>query len=165
MDEMAAREAQRSVDSRAKRSPRPGEGMDAGRLQAYLVAEFPQAFGSGRPHEIAGVDGEGVVLRLLADDDHLRPGGTVSGPAMMGLADIAAYAVILAAIGPVPLAVTTNFSINFLRRPAPGPLLAEASLIKLGQRLAVCEVALRGEGEEELCAHAVTTYSIPPRAI
>ncbi|MBS7546095.1 PaaI family thioesterase [Ancylobacter oerskovii] len=151
--------------------------MAADALQAYLVAEFPQAFGPGRAHEIAGVDGEKVTLRLLAGDEHLRPGATVSGPTMMGLADIAAYAVILAAIGPVPLAVTTNFSINFLRRPAPGPMLAEARLMKLGKRLAVCEVALMGEGEEEgepgerepggreLCAHAVTTYSIPPRGI
>ncbi|GLK82519.1 PaaI family thioesterase [Ancylobacter defluvii] len=146
-------------------SRRPDAAMDAGQLQSYLVAEFPQAFGPGRPHEVAGADPEGVTVRFIAGDEHLRPGATVSGPTMMGLADIAAYAAILAAIGPVPLAVTTNFSINFLRRPAPGPMLAQASLLKLGRRLAVCEIALRGEGEDELCAHAVTTYSIPPRGI
>ena len=163
MDDIVGRPSGRTSGTGS--APRPGEGMDAGRLQAYLVAEFPQAFGPGRPHEIARVDGEAVTVRLLAGEEHLRPGATVSGPTMMGLADIAAYAVILAAIGPVPLAVTTNFSINFLRRPASGPMLAQASLMKLGKRLAVCDVALCGEGEDELCAHAVTTYSIPPRGI
>ncbi|WP_414593860.1 PaaI family thioesterase [Ancylobacter sp. G4_0304] len=149
--------------------------MDAGQLQAYLVKEFPQAFGPGRAHEVVRVDAGGIGLKLEAGDEHLRPGATVSGPAMMGLADIAAYAAILAAIGPVPLAVTTNFSINFLRKPEPGAIIADASLLKLGQRLAVCEVGLRAPatgadpyaqaGEEALYAHAVTTYSIPPRAI
>ncbi|MCS0496109.1 PaaI family thioesterase [Ancylobacter sp. MQZ15Z-1] len=146
-------------------------GMNAEELQAYLVAEFPQAFGAGRPHRVVRVDAAGVGVTLAASEEHLRPGDTVSGPSMMGLADIAAYAVILAAIGPVPLAVTTNFSINFLRKPQPGLLVADARLMKLGRRLAVCEVGLRAPhegdapfrvtGGEELCAHAVTTYSIP----
>jgi len=145
--------------------------MNAAELQDYLVAEFPQAFGPGRPHRVVRVDAAGVGLTLSASEEHLRPGDTVSGPSMMGLADIAAYAVILSAIGPVPLAVTTNFSINFLRKPQPGLLVADARLMKLGRRLAVCEVGLRAPhpgdepfrvtGNEELCAHAVTTYSIP----
>ncbi|QIB35446.1 PaaI family thioesterase [Ancylobacter pratisalsi] len=145
--------------------------MNAEELHAYLVAEFPQAFGEDRPHRVVRVDGAGVGLTLSASEEHLRPGDTVSGPSMMGLADIAAYAVILAAIGPVPLAVTTSFSINFLRKPPAGLLVADARLMKLGKRLAVCEVGLRAPheggnpfavtGEEELCAHAVTTYSIP----
>jgi uncharacterized protein (TIGR00369 family) len=135
--------------------------MTADELQAYLVTEFPQAFGPGRPHHVEGA-GEGAALvRLEADDQHLRPGGTVSGPALMGLADIAAYAAILTAIGEVPLAVTTSFSINFLRKPAPGAILAEARLLKLGKQLAVSEVELRSAGADELCAHAVATYSIP----
>jgi uncharacterized protein (TIGR00369 family) len=135
--------------------------MTADELQAYLVGEFPQAFGPGQAHRIeAAGEGEALV-RLEADDQHLRPGGTVSGPALMGLADIAAYAAILAAIGEVPLAVTTSFSINFLRKPAPGAVLAAARLLKLGKRLAVCEVDLRADGGDELCAHAVATYSIP----
>lgn len=149
--------------------------MNAGELQAYLVKEFPQAFGPGRAHEVVRVDAGGIGLKLDAGEDHLRPGATVSGPAMMGLADIAAYAAILAAIGPVPLAVTTNFTINFLRKPDPGLIIADASVLKLGQRLAVCEVGLRAPhgvgadpfavtGEEALYAHAVTTYSIPPQA-
>jgi uncharacterized protein (TIGR00369 family) len=137
--------------------------MTADELQAYLVGEFPQAFGPGQAHRVEAA-GEGAALvRLEADGQHLRPGGTVSGPALMGLADIAAYAAILTAIGQVPLAVTTNFSINFLRKPAPGAILAEARLLKLGKRLAVCEVDLRSEGDDELCAHAVATYSIPAK--
>ncbi len=145
--------------------------MNAEALQAYLVAEFPQAFGPDRPHRVVRVEAAGVSLTLEASEEHLRPGDTVSGPSMMGLADIAAYAAILAAIGPVLLAVTTNFSINFLRKPPPGLLVADARLMKLGKRLAVCEVGLRAPqagaepfavtGAEELCAHAVTTYSIP----
>ncbi|QJP12573.1 PaaI family thioesterase [Starkeya sp. ORNL1] len=135
--------------------------MTADELQAYLVTEFPQAFGPGQAHRVEAA-GEGAALvRLEADDQHLRPGGTVSGPALMGLADIAAYVAILTAIGEVPLAVTTSFSINFLRKPAPGAVLAEARLLKLGKRLAVCEVDLRADGGDELCAHAVATYSIP----
>ena len=150
--------------------------MTAIELQAYLVAEFPQAFGPGRAHAIVRVDAAGVGVVLSAGNEHLRPGDTVSGPTMMGLADIAAYAAILAVLGPVPLAVTTNFSINFLRKPEAGELVADARLMKLGKRLAVVEVSLRAPhadaagpyavtGEEELCAHAVTTYSIPPQAI
>jgi acyl-coenzyme A thioesterase PaaI-like protein len=145
--------------------------MNVDDLQRYLETEFPQAFGPGRPHRIVRVDGDGVGLVLEAGEEHLRPGETVSGPSMMGLADIAAYAVILAAIGPVSGAVTTNFSINFLRRPKPGLMVADARLMKIGKRLAVCEVGLRAPhegdapfrhtGEEELLAHAVTTYSIP----
>ncbi len=150
--------------------------MTADELQAYLVAEFPQAFGPGRAHSVVRVEAAGVGVRLVAGIEHLRPGDTVSGPAMMGLADIAAYAAILAALGPVPLAVTTNFSINFLRKPEAGELVADARLMKRGKRLCVVEIALRAPhaapadpyavtGAEELCAHAVTTYSIPPQAI
>ncbi|HSI40089.1 MAG TPA: PaaI family thioesterase [Xanthobacteraceae bacterium] len=135
--------------------------MTLDQLRGFLDTEFPQAFGPGRPHSLAALDSAGATVRLEAGEAALRPGRTVSGPALMGLADVAAYAAVLAAIGPVPLAVTTNFSINFLRRPAPGPVLARATLLKLGRRLAVCEVALASEGEDELCAHAVTTYSLP----
>ena len=109
--------------------------------------------------------GEGWCrVRLPHKDLHLRPGGTISGPAMMTLADFALYVAVMSAIGRVELAVTTNLSINFLRRPKPGAILAEARLMKLGQRLAVGEVHLRSEGEDEqhLVAHATGTYSIPP---
>jgi len=91
----------------------------------------------------------------------LRPGGTISGPSIMALADFTVYLAVLSAVGWVPLAVTTNFNINFLRKPAPGDLLAEARLIKLGKRLAVGEIAIRSDRVEDLVAHATATYSIP----
>ena len=93
----------------------------------------------------------------------LRPGGTVSGPTMFTLADCASYLVILAHIGKVALAVTTNLNINFLNKPAETDLIARAKLLKLGKRLAVCDIELRSRGEEKLVAHATATYSIPPR--
>ena len=106
---------------------------------------------------------ERAVMRAVHRDEFLRPGGTVAGPIMMGLADAAFYAAILANIGPVELAVTTNLSINFLRKPPPGDLIATASLLKLGKRLAVCEATLHSEvlGPERPVAHATGTYSIP----
>jgi uncharacterized protein (TIGR00369 family) len=82
---------------------------------------------------------------------------------MMMLADVTMYVAILASIGWEPLAVTTNLNMNFLRKPAPGKaLVAECKLIKLGKRLAVGDVAITSEGEEEMVAHATSTYSIPP---
>ena len=80
---------------------------------------------------------------------------------MFALSDVALYVAILAQIGKVGLAVTTNLNINFLRKPPPRDLIGEARLIKLGKRLAVGEVGIRSEGEDELVAHAVGTYSIP----
>ena len=101
-------------------------------------------------------------MRLSRNDTTTRPGGTVSGPTIMMLADVGMYVAILASIGWVPLAVTTNLNINFLRKPAPGALIAECRLLKLGKRLAVGEVVIRSEGDEDLVAHATSTYSIPP---
>lgn len=129
-------------------------------LRAFLKREFPQLDDS---FQIAAL-GEGfATMRLHADDRHLRPGGTVSGPSLFALADVAAYAAILAHIGPVALAVTTNLNINFLRKPSPGEIDATARLLKLGKRLAVLEVALTDGTTNELVAHATATYSIPPR--
>lgn len=102
-------------------------------------------------------------VRCPFRDDFLRPGGTISGPVMMAMADYALYAAVLTRIGMVELAVTTNLNINFLRRPRPGDVLAEATLLKLGQRLAVGEIAVHIDGDEELVAHVTATYSIPPR--
>lgn len=141
-----------------------GTEMTIAALEAFLHGEFPQAFGPGKPHHIEAIGRRTATIRLDADEQHLRPGGTVSGPALMALADIAVYVALLAQIGPVALAVTTNLSINFLRKPAPGAIYAEARLIKLGKRLAVGDVGLRGEGNDDLVAHCVATYSIPDRA-
>ncbi|MDR3500370.1 MAG: PaaI family thioesterase [Parvibaculum sp.] len=100
-------------------------------------------------------------LRLRFSEKNLRPGGTISGPAMMALADYAMYAVVLAHIGPVALAVTTNLSINFLRKPGPADIVAEAKLMKLGNRLAVGDVVMTQEGLDGPVAHVTSTYSIP----
>lgn len=134
--------------------------MDRAALAAFLAAEFPQA--TDFAVETAGV--EGVVLRLRVAERHLRPGGTVSGPAMFGLADVAFYLAIQARIGPVALAVTTNASMDFMRKPAAGcDLLAEARLLKLGRQLAVGDVLIRSEGLADPVARAGMTYAIPPR--
>ncbi|MGQ9370182.1 PaaI family thioesterase [Azospirillum sp. ST 5-10] len=103
-----------------------------------------------------------VRMRMPYKDDFVRPGGTVTGPAMFGLADVALYAAVLSLIGRVELAVTTSMTINFLRRPAPVALLCEARVLKLGKRLAYGEILLFSEGSAEPVAHATGTYSIPP---
>ena len=105
-----------------------------------------------------------TALRIPFQEDFLRPGGTIAGPVMMGLADLAMYGVVLSMIGPVELAVTTNLNINFLRRPLPGDVLAQAKILKLGKRLAVGEVTIYRAGDEDPVAHVTATYSIPPTA-
>ncbi len=132
-------------------------------IMEMLDKEFPQIHAGGRVYAIDSVSPGKAVLRLSANELHLRPGGTVSGPSMMALADLAAYVVILAHIGPVALAVTTNLNINFLRKPEAGDLLATCRLLKLGKRLAVVDCEIAGEGQEELVALATATYSVPPR--
>lgn len=103
-----------------------------------------------------------VVMRLPYRGDSVRPGGTISGPHMMLLADACMYAVVFSLLGAVKLAVTTNLNINFLRKPRETDLIAEGKIIKLGKRLAVMEVAIHSASEEQLVAHATGTYSIPP---
>jgi len=102
-------------------------------------------------------------MRAPFKSGHIRPGGTVSGPIMMTLADCVMYGVVLSAIGQVELAVTTNLNINFLKRPPPADLVAEGSLLKLGRRLAVCEVTVYSDAHDEPVAHVTGTYSIPPQ--
>lgn len=101
-------------------------------------------------------------VRLPYDERHIRPGGTVSGPAMMALADFCMWAAVLGAIGNVPLAVTTSLNINFLRKPDNTDILCHARLLKQGRRLAVGDMWLHAENDGEPCAHATATYSIPP---
>ena len=138
--------------------------LSAVQVGELLEKEFPQMFHAGSDNFIEEAWHRGCRIRRKFHERQLRPGGTISGPTMMGLADFAMYVAILASIGPVPLAVTTNLNINFLRKPAARDLIAEARLIKLGKRLAVGEVALWSDGEEdELVAHVTSTYSIPPR--
>ncbi|MPZ59382.1 MAG: phenylacetic acid degradation protein [Rhizobiales bacterium] len=139
--------------------------LDIEALGRFLSAEFSQAYHPGSGLVIEEVWHGGARVRQRFRDDLIRPGGTMSGPTMMALADFAMYCAVLAAIGPVPLAVTISFSINFLRRPAQRDLLAEARLFKLGKRLAVGEVTIRSEGDEEPVAHVTATYSVPPREL
>jgi len=137
--------------------------MDASQLEAFLREEFPEA----QANVTVKVDevGEGrIKVRAPIDERHLRPGGTVSGPTLMWLADCGTYLLILSQIGKVALAVTTNLNINFLRKGEAGrDLIGEARLLKLGQRLAVVEMSIYSEGLPEPIAHVTLTYSIPPR--
>jgi len=107
--------------------------------------------------------GEGeALLRLPYNDGSIRPGGSISGPHMMLLADACMYAVVMSLIGEVALAVTTNLNINFLQKPSNTDLLAEGRIIKLGKRLAVIEVSIISADSDDIVAHATGTYSIPP---
>jgi uncharacterized protein (TIGR00369 family) len=135
--------------------------MDAAALEAFLEREFPQAAQDFRVEEVAQMR---AMVRLRVAERHLRPGGTVSGPAMFALADVAFYIALLAMIGPKALAVTTNCSLDFMRKPQAGvDMIAEARILKLGRVLAVGDVFLRSEGVEGVVARAGLTYSIPPR--
>lgn len=135
--------------------------MSVAELEEFLRVEFPQSFGSGDT-SIESADGTTCLLRQRYSERMLRPGGTVSGPTLMALADCAMYVVLLSAIGPIGLAVTTNLNINFLRKGQAGQdILAEARLLKLGKRLAVGEVNLLSGTSPDPIAHVTSTYSIP----
>ena len=138
--------------------------MDVEALTSFLEREFPQVNAEGMAFTVTDA-GEGFAsMRLDPSDRHLRPGGTVSGPTLFALADITAYVAILAQIGPVALAVTTNLNINFLRTET-GPVDAKATILKLGKRLAIVEISMTSGSTSELVAHATATYSIPPRPV
>jgi uncharacterized protein (TIGR00369 family) len=137
--------------------------MTVDELERFLAAEFPQVFRPDSGLAIERVWEGGCRVRQVFRPETIRPGGTISGPTMMALADFAMYVAVLAAIGPVPLAVTINLNINFLRKPTQRDLTAEARLLKLGKRLAIGEVTIRSDGEEAPVAHVTSTYSIPPR--
>ena len=134
--------------------------MTADELDLFLHSHFPD--NQGWFARVEQVDDMTAEVRLPYHDMHLRPGGTISGPALMMLADTAVYVALLGMIGPVALAVTTSLNINFLRKPAPADVIAKARLIKLGKNLAVGEVSIYTDGSETMVAHATVTYSIPP---
>jgi uncharacterized protein (TIGR00369 family) len=135
--------------------------LSADEIAKLLHEEFPQAFFPGCGLTLERVEYASVRVRRVFQEDYLRPGGTISGPTMMELADFAMYVAVLSAIGPQPLAVTTNLNINFLRKPARADLLADAKLMKIGKRLAVGEVAIFSDGADDPVAHVTATYSIP----
>lgn len=135
--------------------------LDKPALEDFLAREFAEV---GDVLSVEVVTEDAVTLRLTPDARHVRPGGTLSGPTMFLLADVALYFAILAKIGPVALAVTTNAHIDFMRKPAADlPLLGEARLLKLGKTLAVGQVAIRNPGAEAVLAQASLTYAIPPK--
>lgn len=136
--------------------------MDIPELEQFIGREFPQL---GDDFKIEALTEDGVEVRLRTRDKHLRPGGTVSGPSMFALADIGMYLAILARIGPVALAVTTNCSIDFMRKPAAAAdMICHTRLLKLGRVLAVGDVLIYSEGQKAPVARASLTYSIPPKA-
>jgi uncharacterized protein (TIGR00369 family) len=134
--------------------------MDEDALTAFLAEEFPQ---TADDFVIEHVTDMAIRVRMPVAERHLRPGGTVSGPSMFALADVSVYLAVLAMIGPKALAVTTNCSIDFMRRPAAGAdIICECRLLKLGRVLAVGECLLFSEGVQAPVARASMTYSIPP---
>ena len=137
--------------------------MDRDALARFLERQFGQVAGE---LAVERADEAGVTLRMRVAERHLRPGGTVSGPSIFALADVAVYLAVLSRIGPVALAVTTSASVDFLRKPAAGrDLLGEARLLKLGRSLAVGDVLVFSEGGSGPVARASLTYAIPPGAV
>ena len=129
-------------------------------IVAFITAEFPQT-----KCVIEAVGNNGATLSHEIGINELRPGGTVSGPVLMSVADVAIYVAILGKIGIVPLTVTTSLTINFLRKPsAQARIIAECTLLKAGRTLIVGEVSLYSEGSSDLVAHVVGTYSVPPNS-
>ncbi|MEO7825234.1 MAG: PaaI family thioesterase [Paraperlucidibaca sp.] len=133
--------------------------MTAVEVDQFISAGLPAYAESGCV--VAAVTSESTTVRLRYRDDQLRPGGSLSGPTMMALADTAMYAIILATLGPVALAVTQNFNINFLQKPAPADLIAEARFLRLGRRAAVIDVHIRSSTDDSLVAQATGTYALP----
>ena len=137
--------------------------MSIPEIEDLLAREFPQAMRPGSGLKIEHVQRGIARVRKAFNPNSIRPGGTISGPTMMGLADFALYVAIFSAIGPQTLAVTTNLNINFLRKPEQADLIADARLMKVGKRLVIGEVTLRSDGEDDPVAHVTATYSVPSR--
>lgn len=134
--------------------------MDAEALTAFLASDFSEVADN---FVVERVEPSNIGLRLRVASRHLRPGGTVSGPTIFTLADVAVYLAILSQIGPKALTVTTNASIDFLRKPAAGvDLIGTARILKLGRVLAVGDVLIYSDGLADPVARATLTYSIPP---
>lgn len=131
-------------------------------MNTYLDEVFPEVHFGGRTLFLDALGHGTCRVRMRHHPKNLRPGGTISGPAMMTLADFALYVAVLSVVGKVPLAVTTNLSINFLRKPGEGDLLGETRLLKAGKRLCVGEVVICSAGEDDPVAHVTGTYSVPP---
>lgn len=137
--------------------------MDVAALNTFLQRAFPEADPETMPRVTSVMPGR-VMLTMGTASRNLRPGGVISGPTLMSLADTAAYALVLAHIGEVAMAVTTSITVHFLRPARPGLLYAEAELLKLGRRIATCDVLMWTEGRDRLAAKATVAYAIPEGA-
>lgn len=138
--------------------------LTAKEVDDFIGEVYPEIWiDNGRTFEIEEIRPGAARVRMFYDKRHLRPGGTISGPAMMALSDLAMWVVVLGHIGRVELSVTTNLNINFLRKPSQVDMLAESRLLKLGRQLAVGDIALYSDGDGAPVAHATSTYSVPPR--
>jgi uncharacterized protein (TIGR00369 family) len=135
--------------------------MNVKQLEDFLIREFSQFFNPQSGLTIEDARQAGARVRQAYSAQFIRPGGSISGPTMMALADFTMYVAVLATIGPVPLAVTTNLNINFLRKPEQRDLIAVCRLLKVGKRLAVGEVTILSDGMDQAVAHVTSTYSIP----
>lgn len=141
--------------------PVAASALDLAAMTAYIDEVFPEIHHGGRTITIEAVSRGACRVRLAYHPKHLRPGGTLSGPSMMTLADFALYIAVLSVVGRVELAVTTNLSINFLKKPEKADLVAECRLLKAGKRLCVGEVTITSNGEGDPVAHVTGTYSVP----
>ena len=146
----------------AAKAPRAA-AMSVEEIKSFLLAEFPHLVDEIGGLAVEDASADHATVRLTVGNRHLRPGGTVSGPAQFYLADVCAFIAVLAAVGPVALVVTTSATINFLKRPAPTDLIATSRILKRGKRLVVVDCTMHSEGEDEPAAHAVLTYAIPQK--
>lgn len=138
--------------------------LDVAEVTRLVDEHFPQVHEGPGQISIAELAEGQANVRLSADPGMLRPGGTVSGPTMFKLADFTIYAALLGHLGDYALqAVTTSMTMNFLSRPAPGDMIANARLIKVGRRLAIADVEIYSEGRADMVAHATGTYALPPK--
>ena len=144
-------------------TPRPAVRLSAREVSALLEQKFPHMHATGGRLVIEEVAAKMAVVRLEPDERSLRPGGTISGPALFTLSDFAAYVAILGELGPGALdAVTSSMAMNFLSKPASTSVTARTRLIKVGRRLITAVIELYSQGQPAMVAHATATYAIPP---
>jgi uncharacterized protein (TIGR00369 family) len=137
--------------------------LTAGEVNTLIARVYPQLNEGGRFYEAIDIFPGGCSVRLNADDRHLRPGGTVSGPSLVTLADIGGYVCVLSHAGADALSVTTNLNINFMRKAEAGPIDGHCRILKLGRSLMVFDIDIVAGPDRHTVAHATGTYSIPPK--
>ena len=141
----------------------PAGLLSIAQIERLIDEQFPQVHLGGRVFFVEAAGERHARMRMTAHEKNLRPGNTLSGPSMFQLADLALYVAILATLGEAAVqAVTTNLTINFLARPAPGDLLAEVELVKVGKKLVIGEIELYAATGGPMVAHAIATYAMPP---